>query len=343
MAPYLLMLAVPSVFAVAGLRRTRVPLLVVALLYWLMIGFRYEVGTDWYNYRSLYLDLKRSGAAELVFRTEPGFSLLIWLAAETAGGLIFLNAASALLFCWGFFALAKSFREPFIAIAVATPLVAVASAMNLTRQGIAMGVIWYLFATWERRLLLSRLALVLVATLFHFSAVFILIFVALSARTTLVIRSAGAAAIAVLILLITNLAPTAMESYSRLYLSGKYQAPGAVAHVSVIAAAALFYFLFRKKWIQVNGENPLYLSLAAAGIIAIPAIYLSSVAAFRFALYLWPVPMYVCAGLPAMVDNAAGRAFSRVLLVAGSFLLLVAWLTFANNARAWLPYENWLL
>jgi hypothetical protein len=40
------MLAVPSSLALTGARRAGFLLLVVALLYWLMIGFRFQVGAD---------------------------------------------------------------------------------------------------------------------------------------------------------------------------------------------------------------------------------------------------------------------------------------------------------
>jgi hypothetical protein len=44
--PYLAMLAVPSSLALTGARRGGILLLFVALLYWLMIGFRFQVGAD---------------------------------------------------------------------------------------------------------------------------------------------------------------------------------------------------------------------------------------------------------------------------------------------------------
>jgi hypothetical protein len=40
------MLAVPSSLALTGARRGGILLLFVALLYWLMIGFRFQVGAD---------------------------------------------------------------------------------------------------------------------------------------------------------------------------------------------------------------------------------------------------------------------------------------------------------
>ena len=48
------MLAVPGFFALTGARRAGVLLLMTALLYWLMIGFRFQVGADWNNYIFIY-------------------------------------------------------------------------------------------------------------------------------------------------------------------------------------------------------------------------------------------------------------------------------------------------
>jgi hypothetical protein len=47
MFPYLGMLAVPSLVALTALRRSPIILFLVALLYWLMIGFRFQVGMEW--------------------------------------------------------------------------------------------------------------------------------------------------------------------------------------------------------------------------------------------------------------------------------------------------------
>jgi hypothetical protein len=188
-------------------------------------------------------------------------------------------------------------------------------------------------------------ALVFLATLFHFSAVFVLIFVALSAQVPLVAKVVGATAIGLVILLTIYLAPTSVGAYSDLYVSGprRLTAPGAIAQVGALAVPALVYFLYRKTWLRVNGDNPLYYNLAIASLVAVPVIAVSSVGAYRFALYFWPMAMYVWAGVPAMISSPSGRALYRLFIVSVSGALLVGWLAFANNSAAWLPYQNWLL
>lgn len=326
------------------MQRAASALFLVALFYWLMVGFRFQVGMDWNNYLRIYDQTQLLGTEDIFFGREPGFAVLNWLAGEVGGGPVFVNAVAALVFCWGFFHVAKRCREPFLAVVVATPLLVVGFAMSGTRQGIALGIIYYLFATWENRRILSRMALVLLASLFHFSAVFALIFVALSTQTSIVVRSAGALIVGVIILLIIYFAPASMEIYTETYAGArKLTAPGAIVQVGILAAAALVYFGYRKTWIVVNGDNPLYRDLAMASIAALLFVAISSVAAYRFALYFWPMGMYVWGGVPAIIRSGVARALYRFTLVTLSVVMLVGWLSFANNSGAWLPYGNWLL
>jgi hypothetical protein len=146
------------------------------------------------------------------------------------------------------------------------------------------------------------------------------------------------------IALVVYFAPETANTYSDLYVgSRRLVAPGAWVHVGALAAAALVYFIYRKPWVAVNGEHPLYHNLAIAALIAEVMIYFSSVGAYRFALYFWAMAMYVWAGLPALMKRSEARALYRLLVVSASTALLWGWLTFANNAWGWLPYQNWLL
>ena len=347
MTAYFAMLAVPALAALSGFARARASMFIVAALFWVMISFRFEVGMDWNNYILMYRSrfVLGSGSSLLaaVTSVEPGFALLSWIAAATGGDIFLVNAVSAVIFCWGFFAFAKRCPEPFLAVVAATPLVVIAMAMNLTRQSIAFGFIAYLFATWEQRGTLARMGFVMVAATFHFSALFVMVFVALSAKTTTVARYAAAAVALAMIVLITVLAPGAWEAYSRLYLSGRVQATGAIFHVAVLAGAGALYLLLESRRLAVEKDSLLFRNLAIATLVSIPVAFLSSVAAYRFSLYLWPVAMFAFGALPSLIPRPEGRLLCRLLIVGGSVALLWVWLTYANNSAAWIPYRNWLI
>jgi len=338
------MLAVPSSLALTGARRAGLLLLLVAVLYWLMVGLRFQVGMDWNNYIFIYEQKKGFSLGSLIFNREPGYGALIWIAARLGWGTIFINAVSALVFCWGYFAVARRCREPWIAVAVATPLLVVAFAMSGARQSISCGIISYLFATWDDRRTVAKIALVLFATLFHFSAVFVLAFVALGSKAPPVVRFGAAALTIIIVLVIVRFAPQSMEAYSRLYVGseGKLNAPGAIVQVAPLAMAGAIYLLSRQRWSEELGPSALVTNLAWGALACLPVILISSVAAYRFALYFWPLGMYVYSGAPGLIQAGIGRALYRIALVLACFAILIGWLLLANNSLPWLPYKNWL-
>lgn len=338
------MIGVPGLSALSGSRRPWVLLLLVALLYWIMIGFRFQVGSDWNNYIFIYDVHHQLPLRTLLGERDPGYGVLTWVADQVGGGILFVNAVSGLVFTWGMFAVARRCPEPMIAVCVATPLLAVAFAMSAVRQAIAAGIIFHLMSTWDRRSMLARVLFILLAASFHFSAIFMLCFVALATKVPAVIRVTGALILAFAVLFVIRLAPDAMESYSRLYVGSQQRlsAPGAIVQTGAVAMAALIYFATRSRWIAVNGDNPLYRNMAYAAVLSIPAILISSVGAYRFALYLWPMAMWVYSGIPSMIPSGLGRLWCRLLIVLGAIAVLAAWLLLANNSIAWFPYSNWL-
>lgn len=340
------MIGVPGLLALRGERRANASWIAVFLLYSIMIGFRFRVGMDWNNYVAIYAGTKDQSPLQLLIQREPAFKLLIWSANQLGAGLILVNVVSAVVFCWGYFSFAKRCCEPFLALIAGTPLLVVAFAMSGTRQAIAMGFIFYLFATWDKRTTISRVLIVLVASLFHFSSIFVLIFVALATNFSLIPRLFGTAVLAAAIGFVIYLAPESMAAYSNTYVPGgrfETNAPGAIFQVGILAMAAVFYILFYKRWLERIGADRLVFNLALATIAAIPLVYVSSVGAYRFALYFWPMGMYVWSGFPRLIDRSEARALYRLAAVVSFAVLLWGWLTFANNSMAWLPYRNWLL
>ena len=342
MLPYLLMFAAPGSAAIMAIRRTGYLLAAVAILYWVMVGWRFQIGVDWNNYHYIYSVAKDQSLGELLADNEPGFRALLWFASASGGGLILVNVMSALVFCWGFFALAKRCLEPFLAIVVATPLVVVAVAMSGTRQAMAMGIIYYAIATWDKRGTLGRTVLVVIAGLFHFSAMFNVVFVVLGAKLTPPGRLAATTFVILTMLLVLWLFPDRFEFYSEAYVGeGSVTSPGALAHVILLAIPATVYFAVRGRWNQVLGDSPLLKYLAIASLMLIPAAYVSSVGASRFSFYLWPVAMYVWSGMPALLRSNASRYIYRMAVVGGSLAVLILWLQLANSSWAYVPYRNW--
>jgi|SRR6478672_6385148 len=345
MFPYIAMLALPAILALFGATRARPFFYLVALIYFLMVGFRFQVGMDWNNYLLIYDYWHHMSLGQNLAQREPGYGALMWFAGQTGEGMILVDAVSGFVFTFGLFAVAKRCPEPFIAICIATPLLVVASAMSSVRQAVAQGILFYVMATWYQRSTLVRTLLVLFAASFHFSAIFMLIFVSLAAKVPNVVRVGAAMVVGLFVFGIIAFAPDAMEHYSNLYVgpSAQLTAPGAIVETGFVAAAGLIYFAIRPLWDSVYEDNPLYRSMAWASLLSIPAILISSVGAYRFVLYFYPMAMTIYSGIPGLIRSGVGRLWYRMAVVAASFAMLIGWLMLGNNSVPWVPYKNWLL
>jgi hypothetical protein len=308
-----------------------------------MAGFRFQIGVDWNNYIYQYRLNSVRPILDIIWDAEFGFGLLQWLARRFGGGIILVNVVSATVFCIGLFAFARRCREPFLALTIATPYLVFVIAMSATRQAMALGIIFYLFASWDKRTSVTRVLLVLLAASFHFSAMFMLAFVTLGARVSSLTRFAATLVLAITAISVIVFYPSRAGFYEDQYISsGVFTAEGALPHVLLVAIPAAAYLLVRRQWTTILGRSPLLDALAIAAVLLVPFIWISSVGADRMSLYFWPVAMYVGASWPALISSNVARIGYRLLVVFASFVVGVGWLLLANSSWAYLPYKNYL-
>lgn len=152
---------------------------VQALLLSVVIGFRFEVGTDWYGYVSIYNDLYGQDLFDKGFAFfkgfEPGFVALN-VALNRLGysyyAIFFVSALITYVFL--FSAVAKSAENHVVAIFAIFGLGLIFWHTNHVRQAIAASIVlWGVRYLWEDRLG-AYVATVAFATLFHYTAVILI-------------------------------------------------------------------------------------------------------------------------------------------------------------------------
>lgn len=344
MFPYLVLLGSSIGPALGGVRRPRISMIIVMALLWLMVGLRFQVGSDWNSYVHMYNLREGKDVWSLLNDQEIGFRLLIFVASATGGGVVLINIVSAAIFSFGLFKFVMRCLEPFLALAIATPYLVIVVAMSATRQAIAIGLVLYLFATWEQRQTLSRILFILFSSLFHFSSIFLLVFVALGSRISPLARVLSGGLILLVTLPLIVITSSRIDVYGQRYLGGAEVTPeGALVHVALVAIPAVAYLMVRHRWRTRMGTSALLDNVAYAAAALLPATFIAPVPADRMSLYFWPIAMYVGSGWPSLIEKSAARNGYRILVVAACLSVLVGWFTFANHSRAYLPYKNYLL
>lgn len=308
-----------------------------ALLIAILIGFRYEVGGDWFQYELMFTKAKYADLGRMLEMGDPGYQFVNWAVHQVGGGLWLLNLISGLVFSWGLVRLARTQADPWLALVVAIPYLVVVVGMGYTRQAMAIGVLMAGLASVGRSPSVLRFAFyVAAAALFHKTAVVVFPLVALArprnGLTNLLI------VVAVSVLLYEFFLEDAMEGFVTNYMEAKYSSQGAAIRVIMNLVPAMLLLLFRKRFAF---PEPQYLiwrnfSLTAIGLAVLLVVLPSSTAVDRMALYIIPLQMAVLAQVPgSLLTSGSGK----VVIIGYSTAVMFVWLNFAAHAQYWLPYQ----
>ncbi len=333
----------------AALPRTKSFILVAAVwaIFVVLIGLRHHVGMDWSNYTAIHQSLSGANLERVLQGGEYGSRYLMWLSANHLDGMVSSNLVASIVLVSGVIAVALRSREPWLALLAATPYLLIVIGMSGLRQSIAIGLFFLSVANWDRMSLITRIALIVGASLFHTSAIFMLAFAFLSLDLRPIWKGLVIAVFAPLAVYYAQQAPTlatSFSAYAENYLSvdGRVDSPGALGHVALVALPAAIYLLWRTRMEQAVHHPSLMRYAAWACVLLVPLALLYSTAASRISLYFQFVPMLVAPALVHALGGATAKLAARGAIALGYVLYLGAWLTAANSAHAYLPYANYL-
>lgn len=311
------------------------------LVMWIFVGLRHHVGMDWNNYLGMIQRANRGSFTDALDVAEPGYVLLLRIAGQTGTGVYGAYFMGTAIFMAGLFRFARRTPEPWIALLVATPILVIVVSMSAARQSVAIGVLLWLAADWNRSGFVKRMVFIGIATCFHTSAVAFAILAAVDLRTTPATRL-------LILALAMAAAYWALEStgkadyYEDLYVKqhDKHaRSEGAYYHIALNGLPAIYALLqgkAKRQWLLPDRNLRNMAIIAGALLFAVP---FASAAAGRLSLYLFPVSMQVFAALPAATARKTAVG-ARALVCVAMLGICVVWLLFANSSIAHRNYQN---
>ena len=353
MWPYWLMFAVPALVALMmeTQRTGTVPVdeaatpagvwVAVGIVLTLLIGFRYEVGGDWFNYFHYLEDVAGLMLDEVILNSDPGYQVLNWLSLEMDWDIFGVNLMAGGIFTIGLIFFCRSLPRPWLALAVAVPYLVIVVSMGYSRQGVALGLAMLGLVALGKKGTGWFVFWVMLAATFHKTAVLLLPLAALAAahnRFVAVAWGVGSLGLGYWLFL-----QDSVEALYRNYVEAEYQSSGAMVRLAMNLVPAAILFIWRKKFAFTDGELRLWLlfaliSLALFGVFLVSP---ASTAVDRIALYMLPLQLVVFSHLPDVLAEDSETDVSHLLLGVLGFYGLVqfVWLNFADHAFAWLPYR----
>ncbi len=348
MGPYLLLLVATLLMAVlhakpqwVGIDKIRPgpawPLFFLIL--WLMIGFRQEVGNDWWGYID-DIEYMQGEPLDAIFSNDPAFELLNWIGANLGGGIYFTNLISSAIFCWGLFAFCRTEPRPWLALLVAIPYLVIVVAMGYPRQSVAIGLAMLALVHLSKGSGRRFLIFILLAALFHKSAIILtplIIFVG-SKQWWIKIVGLVVSVLLVLILLILG----TFDYLASSYIATQHEASGAAIRVTLIVIPAVLFIAFEKRFRFTRNRKVLWKWMSWGALLFVPLLifFPSSSAVDRLALYMIPLQLTVLSRIPDVFGTTGHRNYPWIFLISiYSASIMMVWLLFADHASYHLPYQ----
>jgi hypothetical protein len=319
---------------------------VLWLAFTFLIGLRDHVGPDWDAYERIFYDVRRMSLSETLAYQDPGYSLLNWLVGRLGGDLYVVNTISAGIFMAGLIRICRRQHRPLLSLALATPMLMIVLGMSITRQTAALGVIMFAIPYLEEKRLTRYVVLILVASLFHRSAILLIPMAALVSNTKISVKAF--AILAVFVLIYFAGAKARFDIYFDRYVLTEQRDPaGVVARLMMNAAPAVLFLWRRKIYDLPKPAHALWTWFSIFTLCMFPLLIIlpSPIIVDRFSIYFTPIQMIAYSGY---VEAAARRRFPfRAFHVPGLLVLyglaFWIWLYLGVRSEDWLPYRNTVL
>jgi len=334
---------VPGTLAEKSNRRGEgswLPLALAGLLLTVVIGLRFKVGGDWSAYEQMFDFAQFATISESVREGDPAYGLLNWIAQRIGGGIWLVNLTCGLIFSWGLVRFARTQANPWAVMLVAVPYLVIVVAMGYTRQGVAIGILMAGLASLLRGgSTLKFVLFIVVAALFHKTAIVALLLVLVTARRNLFLNLVFV--LAAMAVLYDLLVADAVDALLQNYVEQQYNSQGALIRVSMSLAPAILFLAARKHFAFRPEEDTLWRNFAYAtlGLVVLLAVLPSSTIVDRLALYVLPLQLAIVARIP---DYLLKSSYARIFVVAYAIAIQFVWLNFAQNAEQWVPYNSYL-
>jgi hypothetical protein len=305
----------------------------------LMIGLRFEVGGDWSTYQNMFEQILFQPLGEALIFTDPAYGFLNWLGGRLDLSIAFPNLLCAIVFMAGTGRLASRQPNPWLAVLVAVPYLVIVVAMGYTRQAAAIGVVSWAVADARPDHMVRLCFAILVAALFHKTAILILpiLLLPILRRNML----AGLAGGVLFVLLFVAILASSSDQMVQSYANSNYDSQGAAIRISMNVLPAIIFLLLRQRISMPPFQKSFWTASALLALASVPALVSVSASSGvdRLSLFLIPLQMIVYSRLPYIL-SAAGKAQINVLIgvVGYAFAVQFVWLNYAVNARLWIPY-----
>lgn len=308
----------------------------------LIVGFRHQVGGDWYSYLGHYVEVGRGDFFEfgdVIDRGDFGYYGLLRVFSKLDTGVHFANFFYAIVFVVGLASFCRAQPLPWLALAVSIPYLVIVVGMGYTRQSVAIGLAMLGLVSISRKKIGFFVFWVALAALFHKSAILLIPLVVLATPRGKLVTAlwVGVSTLFLYDLILAD----RVDGLVTNYIDAGYSSDGAALRISMNVVPAVLLLLFRKRFRWGEAERNFWVSMSLLAVFSVIWLLLSpsSTAVDRVALYMIPLQIYVFARLPGLLFSGSAVQGCAAAIMSFYGLVQFVWLFFASHSQYWVPYQ----
>lgn len=310
----------------------------------LFMGTRYWVGCDYFGYLSRFNNIGYQGGLSSYFsREEPGFHILNYIVHSFDLGYPWLIFLSSLLILIGYIRFSFLSSRPLMVFALFFPVMIVQLGMSGLRQAIAVSFVVIALVGFSKMKRFNFVAFVLLASLFHKSAIIFLPLVFLIGKDFSGFKLLSISFF--LLPLVGLLLGDRLEVYQNRYVEqiyGESTSGGALIRYFLILIPYGIFFLCRSSVKETSpGIYPLMNLFMFLTIAVLPLAIFSTTALHRIIYYLMPVSILVFVQCAQYLLKPAFLRVSILVPVLVYGVYLVGWFGTSRHAdTCYVPYKS---
>lgn len=344
---YWTMFAVPALSAmVTGVqgasvqRQLRIAHLLLLLAFMIVIGFRYEVGGDWFNYERIVDYISGETFGYTMKTGDMGFGFVAWVSTRIGFGATGPTFFCGAVLVYGLWRFGQTLAQPWLALTAAVPYLVIVVGMGYVRQSAAIGFLLLALIQFDRGSITRFGQWMLMAILFHVSALCVLPLAGIALVRKRPLAFIPLALVGV-VLFFFLLRPR-LDGFYENYVVAEYDSSGALIRLVMNAVPAILFLLYRGRFVISENGRALWTILSGLALALVVLVFLSpaTTAIDRVGLYCIPLQLFVFGNIvPLVARKGMGQALFTFAIIVYYSAVMFVWLNYAKHAEFWLPYR----
>jgi len=329
----------------------------IALLFIIFIGLRFEIGCDWEQYENMFNKYSSLNIMQIIEKNlfaerkyqEIGHIFI----TKISQNIYILNLIYSILFLLPLFYFCSTLKRSYFSLLISYPYYIVVIGMGPIRQAACISFSMILMLLISKKKYYISFFITIFSLLIHQSSILFNGLILGSSFSNIKNIKLSRKIIFLLILVsfflmyclpsIINKVYVYFTLYKKIDQNGTMIIPPAKSAILIWVMNFIPSFIYLKNKVKFKLNNNLksiFTSFCITEILLLPIILFQSVVGYRLLLYIFPTSIYITSLIPDLKILNLKQNYIINILISFAFISLIIWLKFAFHSYCWVPYQN---